>query len=579
MASKRILTLCIGSQTISVAEFKPSAKGALILKAFETRELLADPAADASRVSQATLALGEIAEAMRIKKGDAFCCLPSQSVFSRLVKLPIVEPGKLAQTVAFEAQQNIPYPLNEVVWDYKSLSDEQSTEPEVLIVAAKTDILEEWTAATQGVGVTPSAFDLAPLALYNAFRFNYGEPEGCSLLMDLGSRTTNLLFVEPGKFFIRVISSGGSALTGAVAKEFGENFTTAEQRKREYGFVGQGSSHADHEDPEIAKLSKVLRGALTRLHSEVARSISFYRSQQGGSAPTKVYLSGGGARLGMIGEFLQEKLGIAVESFNPLRCVKTVANFPHGALAESAPALGEHIGLALRSTFQCPIHLTLLPPSLQQKSIRSQRTLATALIGLALASPLLSWAYHLNHSAELASELTTQLKPKVQSLKKISADLSTGKTNLEALLETARPLELVARDRQYWTQLINHIHSKLPKELVWITQFEIAAPEPVKAVAAPRKAATPAPPSPSSTEKPKDTRPRLNLRGLYLENPRRIAVVEQFGKALQGSDLYEVAPEQEWTRADINNPTEWAQEFVIPLILKSAPAASVNSPQ
>ncbi|MEI6714917.1 MAG: type IV pilus assembly protein PilM [Verrucomicrobiota bacterium] len=571
MASPRIITLSIGSQTVSLAEFRTGAKGALTLRAFETRELLADPAADASRVSQAALAFSEMTEAMKVKNLPVYCTLPAQSVFSRLVKLPHVQPGKLDETVAFEAQQNIPYPLAEVVWDYKSLSDPKSEDPDVLIVAAKTDLLEDWTAAAQGANLQPNAFELAPIAIYNAFRYNYGEPEGCSLLIDLGSRTTNLFFVEPGKFFFRVISSGGSALTAAVAKEFSENFTAAENRKRSNGFVAQGSNYADHPDPDTAKLSKVLRNALTRLHSEVARSISFYRSQQGGAAPTKVYISGGGAAMPLMGDFLSEKLSVPVETFNPFQCVSAAPSFDNAALASIAPIFAEHVGLALRASVTVPLAFNLLPLSIAKKALRNQQTLAIGMAAICMCAPLLAWGFHLNNASDLANKLISKQKPEVERLTKIDKEMASTRTEIAALLQKAKPLEAAVRDRQYWTSLIDHIHSKLPQEKVWITSFEIPPPEIVKS-AGPKNKNAPA------THDKKDTRERLVLKGLYLENPKGIALVEQFGRDLQKSDLYDVAPEQEWVRNNVVNPTEWAQEFVIPLYLKMPPASSASTP-
>ncbi len=573
MASPRIITLSIGSQTVSAADFRADSKGRLTLRAIETRELLADPAADASRVSQAALAFSELSEALKLKNQSVHCSLPAQAIFSRLIKLTFVEPGKLKQTVEFEAQQNIPYPLSEVVWDYKNLSDNSAPEPEILLVAAKKDLLEDWTAAAKGASLITESFDLAPLPIYNAFRYNYGEPDGCSLIIDLGSRTTNLIFAEPGKFFLRVISTGGSALSAAVAKEFGENFTAAENRKRTQGFVAPGSNHADHPDPDLAKLSKVLRNTLTRLHAEVARSISFYRSQQGGAAPNKVYLCGGGANMALVSDFLVEKLGVAVETLNPLRCVKVSDGVDQSHLHRLAPLMAEHVGLALRSNLSCPIAFDLMPPSVGVAKTQKQQVLAIAFAGVAICAPLLAWGYHLSNSAALANKLIERQKPKVDKLTKLDKQIKASQSEIQSVIEKAKPLELISRDRQYWTMLVNHIHSKLPDEKVWITSFEIPPPESAtKPSGGLRgKANTPA------TPEKKDPRERLVLKGLYLENPKGIAVVEEFGKALQNSDLYDVAPEQEWTRNNVVNPTEWAQEFAIPLYLKSAPASSVNA--
>ena len=284
---KRILTVSIGSQTISMAEFSREKRGMLKIKRVETRDLIPDPAADASRASQGALHISEMSAALKAKSQTVKCTLPAQSTFSRLVKIPSFSQEDFAKTVAFEAQQNIPYPLPEVTWDYKTVADASSQEPEVLIVAAKNDLLDEWSASIAEGKLNLSTIDLSPLAIYNAFRYNYGEPEGCSLLMDLGARTTNLLFVETGKFFIRTISTGGNTLTAAVAKEFGEPMIAAEERKCTSGSIGRGSNFAEDENPEVARLAKVLRNSITRLHAEVARSFLFTVRSKEAQPPQK----------------------------------------------------------------------------------------------------------------------------------------------------------------------------------------------------------------------------------------------------------------------------------------------------
>ena len=91
-----------------------------------------------------------------------------------------------------------------------------------MLVAIKADLLDEINAAVEDPGLQTTLVDVAPMALYNAFRYNYSELTGCSLVIDIGARTTNLLFVEPGKIFSRSIPIGGSSITAAIAKEFNE---------------------------------------------------------------------------------------------------------------------------------------------------------------------------------------------------------------------------------------------------------------------------------------------------------------------------------------------------------------------
>jgi type IV pilus assembly protein PilM len=619
---KRILTLSSGSQTVSLAEFRPDGRGSLLLHAIETRELIPDPAADATRVAQSALALGEMVEGLKAKGLPLRLTLPAQSTFSRMVKLPAMSGADLQQTVMFEAKQNIPYPLEEVVWDHRIVYETQAHEPEVLIAAAKTDLLEEWTAAVSGSGLHPSGIELATIALYNAFRFNYGEPEGCTLLIDLGARTTNLLFIEPGKFFIRTISSGGGSLTSAVSKEFAEPFTMAEGRKRSTGFIGQGSNFAEPDDPDQARLAKVLRNAATRLHAEVTRSISFYRSQQGGAAPQRVLLCGNGAQTPLMPEFWEEKLGLPVERFDSLRCVGAAKHLSGVAISASAAQLGEHVGLALQAVLQCPVSVNLLPPALRRKSKITQIALTISLSAVCIAAPLLAWGFHLRHDSEWTSKQAEGLRPRITQVTAMTSQLKTLQEQINEVVRLTNPLEQAVLERGYWVTLLNQIHACLPEKLVWITSLELEAPkktEQDEPVASP-KTLTPTAAAGGKVQESKQPTARLILKGLYLDNLDGPKVVDTFGKSLKAqSDLisdyfaakerlkslgpapakearekaqeeakqaaesikkaglgdnpvaYALAPVADWIIANKQAPTEWAQDFAIPLELTAPP--------
>lgn len=591
---KRIITLSIGSQTISMAEFSREKRGMLKLKHVETRDLIPDPAADASRSSQGALHISEMTAALKAKSQTVKCTLPAQATFSRLVKIPSFSQDEFSKTVAFEAQQNIPYPLTEVTWDYKTVADASSQEPEVLIVAAKNDLLDEWTAGIAESKLKLSTIDLSPLAIYNAFRYNYGEPEGCSLLIDLGARTTNLLFIETGKFFVRTISSGGNALTSAVAKEFGEPMMAAEERKCASGSIGRGSNFAEDEDPNVAKLAKVLRNAVTRLHAEIARSISFYRSQQGGSAPSKIYLSGGGANMPLMKEFWEEKLNLEVERFNPFRCV-LAASDKIPTLTKLAPVLGEHVGLALEYVSQCPVSVNLLPQSIRSKGRLAQICVAIGLAAASVCAPILVWGISLRKSAEVASTLMEELTPRLDNLERTNRQIKATQAEISLSLDSVVPLQTAIAERDYWVRLIDHIHSCLPKKYVWVTNLQIPQKDLTKATLTnnpfgfpaenPNAAAQtdkgkqaagkPDPSKPAQPASPPST--RLVIKGLYLENPESVAVVDAFGKSLSAENSFftTTAPDL-WVRTNKPNPVDWAQDFSIPVELKTPPQKTLK---
>jgi type IV pilus assembly protein PilM len=564
-AANRILSLNLGSQSVGLAEFKTGGKGGLVLNSYQTRELMADPAADATRQAQTKLLVDEMVAAMKLKGQPVNYAISAQQVFTRFVKLPSVGEEQVDQIVTFEAQQNVPYPINEVVWGYQLVGSGSGGEVEVVIVAVKSDLLDEVNDAVEGSGLQAAVVDVAPMAIYNAFRYNYADMGGCSLVLDIGSRTTNLIFIEPNKVFSRSIPNGGTTVTTQIAKEFNENFADAEQRKKNEGFVSLGGAYAEPDDPEVARLSKLIRNAMTRLHAEIARSITFYRSQQGGSAPERVFLSGGSASLPYIREFFHEKLNLPVEIFNPMRNVTVSGNVNAEQISHQAHTLGELVGLALRGTSSCPMELNLQPASVVKRDALARRRPFLVLAALSLLALLAGFWLFNDRAAKATVAATESLTPEVNELRSLETKMKSARKEIDALVEQSAPLLQATGDRQFWLKVINDINSRLPKEFVWITSFEttVITPRAAAPVGRPKKGAP--------AEKPPEPRTVVQLKGYYLFNDKQAGVVDQFVEQLEKSELYEVLKKEEdgFIRA-VPNEVDWAYEFAIPLALKQA---------
>jgi type IV pilus assembly protein PilM len=564
-AANRILTLNLGSQSVGLAEFKSGGKGGLVLNSYQTRELMADPAADATRQAQTKLLVQEMVAAMKLKGQPVNYAVSAQQVFTRFVKLPSVGEEQVDQIVTFEAQQNVPYPINEVVWGYQLVGSGAGGEVEVVIVAVKSDLLDEINDAVETSGLQTSVVDVAPMAIYNAFRYNYADVGGCSLVLDIGSRTTNLIFIEPNKVFSRSIPNGGTTITTQIAKEFNETFAEAEQRKRNEGFVSLGGAYAEPDDADVARLSKLIRNSLTRLHAEIARSITFYRSQQGGSAPERVFLSGGSASLPYIREFFHEKLNLPVEIFNPMRNVTVSGGVSAEQIGHQAHTLGEVVGLALRSSGSCPMELNLQPASVVKREMLSKRRPFLVLAALSLLALLAGFWLYNDRAAKVTAAVTESLTPEVNALKGLETKMKAARKDIDALVEQSAPLLQATEDRQFWLKVINDINSRLPKEYVWITSFEstVLTPKVAPTVGRPKKGAP--------AEKPPEPRTIVQLKGFYLFNDKQAGVVDEFVEKLEQSEIYEVLKKEEdgFIRA-VPNEADWAYEFAIPLALKKS---------
>ncbi len=363
LKAKPFLAIDFGAGTLKVAEFEITVAGNLVLRQFGFKPLGLEGAQESARERVVTKALQELFSERGFSARNANVCAPGFHVFSKFVKLPPVDAAKVSQIVQYEAQQNVPFPLAEVVWDYQILGNAPGGEMEVLLVAIKTDIVEGLFRVAESKGVRLQAVDVSPAALANAFRFNYSDQEGCVMLLDIGAKTSTVLFFEKGKIYARSISIGANSITQDFATETKVRFNEAEQFKLQHGLVSLGGAYEEPEDPKQAAVAKVARQVMTRLHIQVNQTIQFYRGQQGGGAPVRLVLSGGASIMPYTAQFFNEKLSIPVEYFNPLRNVQLGQGVNVDELSAVAHSMGEVVGMALRNLASCPIELNLLPKS------------------------------------------------------------------------------------------------------------------------------------------------------------------------------------------------------------------------
>ncbi len=463
------VALNIGSQRIGMAIFEVSKSGGLILKAYDSESIVADPALDASRVSQTRVAIADLANRLKTGKTKARYAISGQAVFTRFVKLPPLQDDNIEQLVTFEAQQHVPFPINEVIWDYELI--EGSDEKEVVIVAIKGDALDEINSAVNDSGLGTAEVDVAPMALYNAFRSAYGTPEEPVLLIDIGAKTSNLLYIEGRRFFTRSIPIGGSAVSAAIAKEYGISFLEAEHQKVSNGLVTLGGGHADQLDEAVAGLAMVIRNALTRLPAEIARTTNYYRSQHGGNAPRRVILAGGGANLPYTLEFFQEKLNLPVEFFNPVRNITLGKGIDAERIQREAHLMGELIGLGQRGIGKSAINIDLVPAVVEESRAADRRK--PFLIGAAavIIGGVGLWAALQFVAAGKAREKARMMDNTRESLAPIHASISDLLKREQSLNEIASQYTSAESDHTFWFDLIADLRGAFAHDSVWITDF------------------------------------------------------------------------------------------------------------
>jgi type IV pilus assembly protein PilM len=575
----RIITLNIGSQTIGLADFRVQAHGGLVLVDYRLREILAEPGGERMRHEQIAVALREMMHEVQIKRGTVNYAIAAQSVFLRFVKLPVVDEEKIEKIISFEAQQNVPFPIDEVVWDYQLVGGGADEQIRVVMVAIKADYLEDINAAVEESGLRVNKVGTATTGLYNAFRYNYSEIPGCSLLVDIGARTTNLVFIEPGIVFFRNIPIGGSSITAAVAREFGEPFAAAELRKKRDGFVSLGSAYAEPAGPDVTRVSKIVRTTMTRLHAELMRSITYYRAQQQGSRPERIFLCGGSAGMPYMREFFHEKLKVPIEFFNPLRNVATVDSAPVLELARSAYLLGEVVGLALRSVSSCPMELNLLPRSVVRKQELERRQPFFIMAAACFILALLGWSAYYARAAQVTRQSTQVLQQKIDTMQTAETRLDRLKKQAASLDSAATPLIAAINDRSLWPEILEELNARLPEGNIWITKLAATSGGKLVGVSEKEKDIVEITPSPPPAGKPgtKTVSPSgpvidgVNVRGLYMFNPKQQEVVVDYFRNLATSPFFNInpnKPESVIKSNSVPNDTEWAFPYELQLDLR-----------
>lgn len=461
--SKSFLAADFGAGSLKLAEFEQNEAGGLRLRQYGIKPLGIEGAQETTREAAILNALQELLSEKSFGSKQINVCAPGFHVFSKFVKLPPVDTSKVTQIIRYEAQQNVPFPLDEVVWDYQILGTSATGELEVLLVAVKSEIVEGLFRVAEGRGMHLKLVDVSPAALCNAFRYNYGDLEGCTMLLDIGAKTSNLLFFEKGKVYSRSINIGANAITQEFANESKLKFPEAEAVKIEKGSVSLGGAYEEPEDPQAAAISKIARQVMTRLHIQVNQTIQFFRTQQGGSAPQRLFLSGGASIMPYTAQFFAEKLNLSVDYFNPFRNIEIDPTVDLDELSKYAHSFGEVVGLGLRDLAHCPVEMNLMPKSSIQRQEFAHKK--PYLIASIFSLALVVFAIYLaeNKIGEIRQKKLAEIQQPLDRLTTLSQNLDKVVAERNALKASADQMVTLSDNRYYWIQILTELRSVLLK--------------------------------------------------------------------------------------------------------------------
>jgi type IV pilus assembly protein PilM len=469
--SDRILALDIGASKLVLAEFSTRNAAVPELLRFGMADLGVSLDKDSDPSAYIVAALRDLIKTEGFHAAPLLMTLPGQAVFPRYVKLPPVGRDKIQQMIRYEAEQNVPFPISEVVWDYQLVGNSELGEQDVLLVAVKTESVVQQTDCVQAAGLDPEIVDVAPLALYNCVRFNYADATGCTMVLDIGARNTNLLCIEENRIFSRSIPVAGNNITQEIAKSFQVDFAEAERLKCRHAFVALGGVYAPNDDPTADRISKIVRNVVTRLHAEVNRSINFYRSQQSGAQPERILLTGGSAVIPYMDTFFREKLHVDVDLLNPFINVAVSESLDTEAVTGAVLHLGAVAGLALRRGLSCPIEINLMPPDLVRRKTLERRLPYFGLAAVGLVLTLATWALHAGQMRRIFEEQQQAVEREAVSLRRVQEQLDrvlSDQSQVQRRIDTLR--EVVAK-RTYWAEMLDSLRAAMLPGM-WLTLIE-----------------------------------------------------------------------------------------------------------
>jgi type IV pilus assembly protein PilM len=341
--TRTVVGLDIGSSAVKAVELRPSGRTYRVV-AFGSEPVPPDTIVDGAIIDGGAVAdvIRGLFESRHIKSREVAASLSGNAVIVKKISLPVMSDAELSESIYWEAEQYIPFDIQDVNLDYQIVQGSDGGAKgsmDVLLVAAKKEKIADYTGVIAQAGRLPVVVDVDAFAMQNAFEANYDvDASAVTVLMNMGASAVNINIVSgAASIFTRDVSIGGNAYTEAVQREFNLTFERAEATKR--GMAG---------DERADEVDAVLRAVSDNVLLEIQKTFDFYRSTAASDRLDRVMLCGGAARVHGFAGALADRFGLPVEPLNPFRRIAFDADKAGVDADEAASTAVVAVGLALR---------------------------------------------------------------------------------------------------------------------------------------------------------------------------------------------------------------------------------------
>ncbi|GAB5496500.1 MAG: hypothetical protein Phyf2KO_15800 [Phycisphaerales bacterium] len=435
----------LGSSAIKALKLGVTSDGSVEVLDFAIiphKKVLSTPDIDVDDAMR--VAIGQLASQYDLESAPIAVSVPGNQAFARFAKLPPVEPKKVAGLVQYEAVQQIPFPLEEVEWDYQTFMSPDSPEIEVGIFAITKQRIERELSLFRDVGLSPDAVNVAPVSAYNAMAYDlqFTEKTPGTVIMDVGTNSTDLIIADAGRVWMRTFPIGGHHFTEALVEKFKLSYAKAERLKRE----AERSKHSRH-------VFQAMKGVFADLAQETQRSIGYHSSLHPDSELKRIIGVGSTFKLPGLRRFLKQQLQLDVYRMDEFK--RLSLDGPRaGEFGAVTLEMSVAYGLALQGLGMPTIDANLMPVGVMRESMWNKKTkwfgIAAGLSLAASAAMFISWAMDNSAVSNNRKPITIQnVVNQANSLRNEADDAGvTGQVetdaDAQALLSLPNGRELVA---------------------------------------------------------------------------------------------------------------------------------------
>ncbi|MBM4046803.1 MAG: type IV pilus assembly protein PilM [Planctomycetes bacterium] len=453
--------LDVGRFGLKAVKVKKAGAGIQILAFDHIEYEMAGSVEEIGTSDQVMGALQTFIQRNKITKADRIIAgMPSRQVFSRFINLPPVERKRIPEIVKYEARQQIPFDLDEVIWDFQPIKAElvPGEEIEIGLFAIKKDIIDDFLTNLQPIKFNLYGIQISLLALYNFFSFDQ-RPERSTVVVDVGAENTSLLVIDRERFWIRNLPVAGNDLTKAIQSKFNVSFEEAEHVKRK----AAQSKHAK-------QVFEVLQTVLRDLVSEIQRSIGYYKSLAKDVKFEDLVVMGNAFKLPGMEKFLADNLQYKVKALSELRNTTLADSLDADAFNENILTFGIALGLGVQGLGLSHITIDVLPSSYaQEREIGKKKPIAIATAALLFLALGLRYSFEGRQNRQL-KQFETEGVDVLDKVKKLEGEYQAAKNSVGQNMGPLNQIAGIGTRRDFWIAVLPRLGSAIPKG-VYLSSF------------------------------------------------------------------------------------------------------------